>query len=104
MSLCNVRAMDRGQVDGVQTERNIQMKALSIAALLAAASFAVVPAFASDDSETYTIHGYSELALESALHERGVDASHLEEWGGLIRGWVPNGNGGTTMQFFDAGT
>lgn len=79
------------------------MKALSIATILAVACFSVLPTLA-DDSDTVTIHGRSAFAIESALRDRGVVTSGVEAWGGLIRAWVPNGSGGTTMQFFDADT
>ena len=80
------------------------MKALSLAAVLAAVSLSVVPTFANEDGDNDSIHGRSAFAVESALRERGVIASGVEEWGGLIRAWVPNGNGGTTMELFDADT
>lgn len=82
------------------------MKTLSIATMLTVASLSIVPAFASDNgafnSDGATIHGRSEFALVSALHDRGVTATDVEAWGDLILAWVPNGNGGSTMVFFDA--
>ena len=80
------------------------MKALSIAVLLAVTSFTALPAFANEDDGSNDIHGRSEFAIQSALSERGVATSGVEEWGTLIRAWVPNGNGGTSMQLFDADT
>lgn len=80
------------------------MKTLSIAAVLAVASVSIAPAFASDNgafSNGATIHGRSEFALVSALHDRGVVTSGVEAWGDLILAWVPNANGGSTMIFFD---
>jgi hypothetical protein len=99
--------MDKVKDEIVKTERNIQMKTLSIATVIAAIGLSVVPTFASGDSltsETYTINGSSEFALESALRDRGVAASHVEEWGSLVRAWVYDANGNVTMQFFDANT
>jgi hypothetical protein len=81
------------------------MKTLSITAVssvVALIGLSVVPTFASDAEET--INGRSKFAIESALHGLGVTTSGVEEWGGLIRAWVPNENGGTSMQFFDADT
>src|SRR5690349_16030307 len=78
------------------------MKALSLAVLVTLSSFAV-PAFA-NEADSDDIHGRTEFAVESALRERGVTASRVEEWGPLIRAWVSDGNGGSTMQFFDADT
>lgn len=77
------------------------MKILSIATMLALASVSVAPAFANDDA---TVHGRSEFALVSALHDRGVVTTGVEAWGDLILAWVPNGNGGSAMAFFDPDT
>ena len=80
------------------------MKALSIATILTVTSFAIVPVFANEDDNSDDVHGRSAFAVQSALRDRGVDTSGVEEWGNLIRAYVSNGNGGTTMQLFDADT
>ncbi len=77
------------------------MKALTIAVLVSAVGFTAVPAIANDDE---MVHGRSPFAIESALRDRGVATSGVEEWGELIRAWVPSSTGGTTMQFFDPDT
>ncbi len=87
--------------EGVQTERTIEMKTLSITTLVAIAGFTALPTLAMADT---TIHGRDEFALEAALLDRGVATERLEEWGGYVRAWVPNGAGGTSMQFFDPDT
>lgn len=62
------------------------------------------PAFANESDDEDTIHGRSKFAIETALRDRGVQTTGVEEWSGLIRAWVPNGHGGTSMLFFDADT
>ena len=81
------------------------MKALSIASvssIIALVGLSIVPTFANEAEDT--INGRSKFAIESALHDLGVATSGVEEWSGLVRAWVPNENGGTSMQFFDADT
>ncbi len=72
----------------------------SLATLVAIVGFSAAPAFASDD----TVHGYWEFSLQGSLRDRGVNASRVEEWGGLIRAFVQNPDGSTSMQFFDPAT
>jgi ABC-type amino acid transport substrate-binding protein len=93
--------MEWSEIVSVQKERNTTMKTLSIAAVLAVASLSIAPAFASESVDSATIHGRSEFALVSALHDRGVVTTGVEAWGNLILAWVPNDNGGSTMVFFD---
>jgi len=78
------------------------MKTLSITAvssIIAVIGLSVAPTFASDGEDT--INGRSKFAIETALQDMGVSTSRVEEWGGLVRAWVSDGNGGTTMQFFE---
>ena len=72
----------------------------SVIALAAMLGLSTLPASASDS----TVHGYWEFSLESALSDRGVDATRVEEWGGLIRAFVRSPDGSTSMQFFDPDT
>ena len=78
------------------------MKLLSIAGILTAVDLGIVPTFAADDDDY--IFGRSEASVESTLRDRGVITADLEEWGDLIRAWVPDGNGGTQMQLLDPNT
>ncbi|MFD2646760.1 hypothetical protein ACFSX5_03020 [Devosia albogilva] len=75
----------------------------SIAALVAIVGFSTLPVFATSDSDN-TVHGFWEFSLQSSLRDRGVDASRVEEWGGLIRAFVQNPDGSTSMQLFDPTT
>lgn len=80
------------------------MKTLSIAvsSIVALVGLSVVPTFAEDNGDS--INGRSKFAIEAALRDQGVSTSGVEEWSGLIRAWVSDANGGTSMQFFDADT
>ena len=80
------------------------MKTLSItiSSIVALVGLSIVPTFADDNGDS--INGRSKFAIEAALRDQGVSTAGVEEWGGLIRAWVPNENGGTSMQFFDADT
>ena len=83
------------------------MKAFSITALSSVvflASMSASPVFANESEAEDTINGRSKFAIETALHDQGVKTTGIEEWSGLIRAWVPNGQGGTSMLFFDADT
>ena len=77
------------------------MKRSSIALLVTMAGLVAAPGLAMADSD---IHGRSEFAIESALRAQGVQASGIESWGDYVRAYVSNGNGGSTMAFFDADT
>lgn len=39
--------------------------------------------------------------IQTKLNDRGVEAVRVEEWGGLIRAYVAQPEGGTKMQFFE---
>ncbi len=83
------------------------MKTFSItalASLVVLAGMGAAPAFANESEAADTINGRSKFAIETALRDQGVETTGVEEWSGLIRAWVPNGHGGTSMLFFDADT
>ena len=76
-------------------------------ALLAAAATSIallaLPAQA-EQSSTGTstkIFDHEEAVVMGSLTSRGLDVSGVEEWGGLIRAFVVDVDGSTTMQFFD---
>lgn len=79
------------------------MKTLSIVTVLAVICLTAGPAFAAE-SERDTVHGRPTSALERSLRDRGIVTAGFEEWGALIRAWVPNGKGGTSMVFLDPDT
>jgi len=82
------------------------MKTLSVVTVLALVGLSAIPAFAAGDrdSERDTVHGKPTYGLERSLRDRGIVTAGFEEWGGLIRAWVPNGKGGTSMVFLDPDT
>jgi hypothetical protein len=40
----------------------------------------------------------------SRLHDQGVNATSVEEWGGLVRAFVTQDDGRQVMQFYTPGT
>lgn len=79
------------------------MKSLSTSLIvIALLGTSVLPTFADEDDEK--THGRWDFAIEAELRDRGVIVSGVEEWGGLIRAWIPNENGGTSMMFIDPDT
>ena len=85
----------------------------TVIALVAAASLAglAAPAFAENDSgigledfngEEMDQSGYETAAqnILSRLHEQGVNATSVENWGGLVRAFVTLEDGRQVMQFF----
>lgn len=82
------------------------MKTSIFAVIIAVSSFSAIPAFANEinNDNEYTINGRSVDLIEVVLRDSGVAVSSVEEWGGYVRAWVPNANGGSDMQFFDADT
>lgn len=78
------------------------MKLLCLAAGLTVLCLATLPATA--ETADNTIHGRSEMSLEADLRDRGVVTAGLEEWGPLIGAWVPNSEGGVSMQLFNPDT
>jgi hypothetical protein len=87
-------------------QKEFKMNNRTIALLAAAAtSIALLasPALAEQSStETSTkIFNHEEAAVLGALTSRGLHVSGVEEWGGLIRAFVVDADGSTTMQFFN---
>lgn len=91
-----------------------------IAALVTAAALAgiAVPAFAvpvetaqeSDEIDTVFGGGSAEMrafvadSVLTDLNRRGINATSVEEWSGLIRAFVTLDDGTQTMQFFRPGS
>jgi hypothetical protein len=77
----------------------------TLIAAVAALSLASVaaPAFADTGSvngHDVTIHDYSPDNLISRLHDKGINASRVEQWGPLVRAFVPREDGTQAMQLF----
>ena len=82
----------------------------TIIALVATASIAgaTVPAFADysvfgDDSST-EMRDFTADSIVAQLREKGVNATSVEDWSGLIRAYVTLEDGTQTMQFFTPGS
>lgn len=81
----------------------------TIIALVAAASIAgiAVPAFA---SETAFGGGSPEMrdfiadSVLTQLQQKGINATAVEDWSGLVRAFVTLEDGSQTMQFFKPGS
>ncbi|KQX38711.1 hypothetical protein ASD04_08640 [Devosia sp. Root436] len=89
----------------------------TIIALVAAASLAgvAVPAFAApapEESDINTVFGGGSTEMRefiadsvlSQLQQKGVNATAVEDWSGLIRAYVTLEDGSQTMQFFKPGS
>lgn len=79
--------------------------ALTTAALVAGVA---LPAFAAQaPDETDNDNGYltGEVANDYTLlrlHEKGINATSVEDWNGLVRAFVTKEDGTQAMQLFDA--
>ena len=90
----------------------------TLIALVAAASFAgvAVPAFAEpapvESVEIDTAFGGGSIEMRdfiaesvlSQLQQKGINATAVEDWSGLIRAYVTLEDGSQTMQFFQPGS
>lgn len=82
----------------------------TVIALIAAASISAVavPAFA----DTNSVFGSGDNdqqewfagSIVNRLNEQGVNATSVEQWGGLIRAYVTLEDGSQVMQFYTPGT
>jgi len=66
-------------------------------ALLGAAAPAMAGAFGDGDADSRQF--VSEIIL-NGLHDKGVNATSVEEWGNLVRAYVVQADGTETMEFF----
>lgn len=90
----------------------------TIIALIAAASLAgvAVPAFAAapetEVTQNDTAFGSGSVEMRefiadsvlTELQQRGINATAVEDWSGLIRAYVTLEDGSQTMQFFQPGS
>ena len=83
----------------------------TIIALVAAASFAgiAVPAFASENDTAFgsgsvEMREFTANSILAELQQRGVNATAVEDWSGLIRAYVTLEDGSQVMQFYTPGS
>ena len=82
----------------------------TVIALVAVAAFAgaAAPAFADysafgDDSST-EMRDFTADSIVAQLQQKGINATSVEDWSGLIRAYVTLEDGSQTMQFFQPGS
>jgi hypothetical protein len=100
-----------------KTKGTPEMIKNTVIALLTAATLvgAAAPAFAENDSgiglDDFDSEELDESAYETAnqntlsrLRDQGVNATSVEDWGGLVRAFVTQDDGRQVMQFYTPGT
>lgn len=81
----------------------------TVIALVAAASLvgAAAPAFADTafgDSNTTEMREFLQDSVVAQLNQKGVAATSVEDWSGLIRAYVTQEDGTLAMQFYTPGS
>jgi len=85
----------------------------TVIALIAATSMVSVaaPAFADTENRSYNdqnedagARAFYGQSLVARLHDKGIEATSVESWGGLVRAYVIDADGRQTMQFFTPDT
>lgn len=80
----------------------------TLIALLATAAFAgaAAPAFADvfGDNASTEMREFTANSILAELQQKGVNATAVEDWSGLIRAYVTLEDGTQTMQFFTPGS
>lgn len=77
--------------------KNTLIALATATALLGAAAPAMAGAFGDGDSDSRQF--VSEIIL-AGLHDQGINARSVEEWGDLVRAYVIQADGTETMQLF----
>jgi len=75
--------------------------ALAAAVALAGAAPAFAAPFGDGDSETREWRANN---IIQRLHDNGVNATDVEEWGDLVRAYVRQADGSVVMQYFTPDT
>ncbi len=81
--------------------------ALTAAALVAGAAAPSFAATSLDDNNNDKSYLTDEVANDytlARLHEKGIKATSVEDWNGLVRAFVVKEDGTQAMQLFDADT
>ena len=80
----------------------------TIIALVATAAFAgaAAPAFADVFGENASTESrdFTAYSIMTQLHEKGINATAVEEWSGLVRAFVTLEDGSQVMQYFTPGS
>jgi len=86
--------------------------AVSLAGVAAPAFAASAPDFDSDSGSAETAFGSGSVEMRdfiadsvlTQLQQKGINATAVEDWSGLIRAYVTLEDGSQTMQFFKPGS
>ncbi|WEK04098.1 MAG: hypothetical protein P0Y65_18235 [Candidatus Devosia phytovorans] len=81
----------------------------TVIALVAAAAMAGVaaPAFADTafgDNNTLEMRDFLQDSAVAQLNQKGINATEVEDWNGLVRAYVTLEDGTQTMQFYTPGS
>lgn len=81
----------------------------TLIALVAVASFAgaAAPAFADSvfgDNVTEEMRDFTAASIVSELQQKGINATSVEDWSGLIRAYVTLEDGTQAMQLYTPGS
>ena len=79
----------------------VAVACVSAVALPAYAGTGIVPIFGTGDNDD---QDWVASTIVNRLNEQGVNASSVENWGGLIRAYVTLEDGTEVMQFFTPGS
>lgn len=77
--------------------KNTVIALVAAASIFGAAAPAMAGAFGDGDADSRQF--VSEIIL-AGLHDKGVNATSVEEWGDLVRAFVVQADGTETMEFF----
>lgn len=83
--------------------KNTVIALVATAAMLGAAA----PAFADTafgDNITTEMRDFMQDSVVAQLNEKGINATEVEDWSGLVRAYVTQEDGSQTMQFFTPGS
>ena len=86
--------------------------AVSLAGVAAPAFAAPAPVFSSESDSADTAFGSGSVEMRAfiadsvltQLQQKGINATAVEDWSGLIRAYVTLEDGSQTMQFFKPGS
>lgn len=77
-------------------------------ALVATAAFvgAAAPSYADvfGDNDSVEMREFTANSIVAQLQQKGINVTSVEEWSGLIRGYVTLEDGSQVMQFFKPGS
>lgn len=82
----------------------IALAAAATIAGLAAPAFAEPTPLQNDNDTENAWSQFTQYSILTSLHQRGVEATAVEQWGPYLRAYVTNPDGTVQQQFFDPDT